>query len=457
MTFQQLREKHPRLVYQSYEFEQTGSELEITFHFRLEPNIDFNPKIIIPTFQTINKEKLENLVFHLGLVESISYWKLACPKEFVIAAGNLTDNQIAWWKDLFINGLGEFFYKNDIDPTQPDLISIIPNQEKPILPAQNFEVDGDLVLVGGGKDSAVTLEILKQLPTRKAALMLSPIPAADRVADTAGYSDKVEIKRTIDPKLIELNSQGYLNGHTPFSAYLAFLSILTAALHNFREIIVSNERSAEVGNLTFHGLEINHQYSKSPQFEKKFREYAKKFLTDDIEYFSFLRPLYDLQISKLFSQMPQYFSSFRSCNVNREKNSWCGTCAKCAFVYLSLSPFIPHAKMLEIFGSDFFETLPIQKYVTDLVGLGNHKPFECVGTEEESRLAVGLAIQKYKDEGLDVPTFLIQVEKQLNLDENSLNTLGNNVYQKWSEDNFLPHEYEDLLRTKLSSWKEQSD
>jgi len=61
---------------------------------------------------------------------------------------------------------------------------------------------------------------------------------------------------------------------------------------------------------------INHQYSKSSEFEKKFRDYLTN-LTPSVSYFSLLRPLYELQIAKILAKLPQYHQVFKSCNVNQ--------------------------------------------------------------------------------------------------------------------------------------------
>ena len=142
--------------------------------------------------------------------------------------------------------------------------------------------------------------------------------------------------------------------------------------------MVSNERSSNEGNLEYQGTIINHQYSKSFEFEKKFREYNEKYLSG-VNYFSFLRPLYELQIMKLFSEMPKYHPIFRSCNVGQKTDSWCRACPKCMSVYLGLKLFIPENELNAIFGGE----VRIDK--EQLLA----RPFECVGTLEETRAVLG--------------------------------------------------------------------
>ena len=199
-------------------------------------------------------------------------------------------------------------------------------------------------------------------------------------------------------------------------------------------------------------MEINHQYSKSFVFEKSFRDYCHEYLSNKVEYFSFLRPLYELQIAKMFSQLYKYDSVFTSCNIRRGK-FWCGHCPKCAFSYLSLFPFMSAARLKKIFGGDLFKNPEIQKHILDLVGLGKHKPFDCVGTQDESILATALAIKKIKKQktkNKKQQEFLMSLEQKLNLDDQQLaKKLEKKIMENWSDQNFLPPEYSKILNRSL--------
>ena len=214
----------------------------------------------------------------------------------------------------------------------------------------------------------------------------------------------VVIRRAICPELLDLNRRGFLNGHTPFSAYLAFLGSACLLLYGYSNVIVANERSSDEGNVVYRGKEINHQYSKSLRFEALFDEYLAKYLVGSARYFSFVRPLYELQIGKLFSNFPDFFEAFKSCNRNRS-DSWCGHCPKCVSVFLTMYPFLSHSALMQIFGADLFqreETIPILR---ELAGL-EVKPFECVATTREIIAALSLALAKSKAAGEPLPPVL---------------------------------------------------
>ena len=450
MALADLRKKHPVIHYRSFSISSQTGNLCLRYDFLLEPDIEFHPEVVVPFTRVPQAEVVDRLAFHLGLVELISYWKAACPPKVVIKAGSLSSDQLAWWRDLFIHGLGEFFFKNQIDPGAEGFLDLSSRNAPAGGPLEITCDNADLLLTGGGKDSTVTLELLNELEKRKAAMVVNPTRAALDSARIAGYTGPLLLKRTIDPALLRLNEQGYLNGHTPFSAYLAFSGILAAALNGFKTVIASNERSSNEPNTHFHGLEINHQYSKSLRFENRFRDYCSTWLTPSIEYFSFLRPLYDLQISRLFSDFPQHHSSFRSCNAHQRKDSWCGTCSKCAFVYLTLLPYLPAAHMLDIFSADLFSNAQIREHVTALCGLHGIKPFECVGTSEEARTAVHLSLQKCEVKDERPPEFLRQLDSKLRA------RFGGDYFDEsllfaFSDEHHLPPAYERILQAALQS------
>ena len=404
MVIDHLRSKHPKLTYEAFNIIQSGKDLKVTFEFTLEPDIKFNPILILPNS---SRDGIENLVFNLGMVELISYWKVACPPEIIIKAGYLSDEQIKFWKNLLLKGLGEFFYTNKIDFTAPDFVNFeIASHMSSGKPFAGQLKDRDLVLVGGGKDSAVTLEAVANSGKEFNCLLLNPTKAAIDISRIGGCKNPIIIKRTIDPKLLELNTKGYLNGHTPFSAYLAFVSTLSAHLYDFKNIMVSNEASSNEANLNWMGSEINHQYSKTSEFEKDFRKYSKKYLSISSNYFSFLRRLGEIQIAKSFSKMPKYFSVFRSCNKDSKTNSWCRKCAKCLSTYLVLHPFLGK-ETEEIIGGDLLNDKALASIMSQLLRKDKHiKPFECVLSVEETKTAISLGIDRAKKDGQKIPQLL---------------------------------------------------
>lgn len=483
MKYKELRKKYPRFIYEKYSYKISGNNLETFFNFKVEPSaidlrarpdIYFRPRVIIENIDKSRIKKggdrvLNNLIFHLGLMEVPSYWKATCSPEIIIKAGPLNKKQIKWWKDLIINGMGQFFYENRIDFRKPNFLNISSINVAGFRSAINvagFRRDGVLVPVGGGKDSAVTLEILKRVKKNINCFSLNPTGAAQKIMKIAGCKNPIIVKRKIDKKLLELNRQGFLNGHTPFSAYLAFLSILVATIFNYKYITFSNERSSNEGNVKYLGKIINHQWSKSFDFEKKFRNYSKKYLAKNlpagrqgIEYFSFLRPLYEIQIAKLFSKYPKYFSAFLSCNeahktasgTKKPTKKWCCNCSKCLFVWTCLYPFVVKKELVKIFGENLFDKKKLLSTMQELIGGRKFKPFECIGTKKESLIAFYLSWKKGRSELPKETPFLLKyfqnkiIPKYPNLEKES-----KKIMKAWNNQHNLPREFEKNLKKVVS-------
>ncbi len=447
LSFTQLRALHPEIRYHGYATNRSGGLVEVTFHITLEPEIKFSPTLTFAADER-SDEDLMPYLHQIGMVELISYWKAACPPKVVIETHALSPEQTAWWRDLFIHGLGEFFFQNAIDPNIPNLISI-EGQGEP-LPKQSMAGSvepraGELVLAAGGKDSSLALELLKSfgVSAQPEVMILNPTRSAVASVQIAGYDDPIIVRRTIDPKLIALNQQGYLNGHTPFSAYLAFVSTMIADIHCLDSVVVSNERSASEENTVFHGLAVNHQYSKGIRFERRFRHYVANELPGAASYYSLIRPLYDLQVSALFAKYASsHLFSFRSCNVGQRQDLWCCCCPKCAFVAITLAPFVSAEEHAAIFGARVFEIDEIIAALEELTGLRDHKPFECVGTLRESRDAVVLTLSRYQQNGQHPPQKVVALAEALaakgllpSLEESRATVTA------WSDDHELPSKY----------------
>jgi hypothetical protein len=401
--------KHPVFRYEQFEVEKTPSRITARFKFSIPPDISFAPEVRFESvregWRSLPDEFLNNAVFHLGLVESFSYWKATASPVIEVHAGSLTDEQIHWWQDLLLHGMGEFFYRNDLDFTAPGFVKIqSAGSGGPSRPYASALPPRSLLTIGGGRDSALAAGLLRDSGHEFTCMMLNPSSAARKIAAHVSGADPVIIRRSICPELLDLNRRGFLNGHTPFSAYLAFLGAVCLLHHGYSNVIVANERSSDEGNVRYRGKDINHQYSKSFRFERLFDEYLSKYLVTQARYFSFVRPLYELQIGKLFSGLPAFFDLFKSCNRNRS-DSWCGQCPKCVSVFLTMYPFVPRSALMKVFGGDLFDrdaTIPILR---ELAGF-EVKPFECVATTAEIIAALSLAIAKANASGEPLPPVL---------------------------------------------------
>ena len=444
MTYNEIKGKYPRFIYEKYELEDANDIYKITYYFEIEnlkkftPTLEINKKDI--RNNNINKDFLNDLIFHIGLVELISYWKCAMPNEVIIKAGYLDEKQIKWFKKLYYYGLGEFFYQNKINISINDFMQI-----KCLASKNDYQVDyqgnGNLIPIGGGKDSIVSLNLLDIDHENNDAFIINPKAIHLECANISGYGDKtIIVKRALDKGLIELNTMGFLNGHTPFSALVSFITLLSAYLANKKYIVLSNEASANEANVI--GTKVNHQYSKSFEYENDFNNYVKDNFKVDIHYFSLLRPLTELQIAYLFTKYPKYHQVFKSCNVGSKNEPWhwCCNCPKCLFVYIILSPFLSDKELLEIFGENLYAKEDLLDIFLELTGNSKHKPFECVGTYEEVNYAISRKIEKTAG---DLPYLLKYYQDHFKL------TPENNILKSYNEENNLNEYFDNIVKENI--------
>jgi hypothetical protein len=222
--------------------------------------------------------------------------------------------------------------------------------------------------------------------------------AIERPAAVTGLP-VVRAGREIDPQLLRSAELGFLNGHVPVTGILSAIAVMAALLDGRDAVVMSNEWSASAPTLTVAGRPVNHQYSKSMEFEAGFRQVLADALGGRLTYFSALRPFTELWVARKFAGLTQYHATFRSCNrafhidPALRLDHWCGRCDKCCFIDLILAPFLPAEDLRQIFGgAEPLADPSLADRFRALVGTSAAgKPFECVGEVGECRAAAVLA------------------------------------------------------------------
>ncbi len=449
-----LREKHPRFFYRKASCSYRNNGVELEFIFELENGPIFQPKLFYPNvpldrFESLNPLFLQEWAFQIGMVELLSYWKSACSPQIIIQAGFLDQKQLEFWKNLLEKGLSEFFFVNKVNGWKEQFVTFVVESSPSHFPSAQLHIsDRVLIPVGGGKDSAVTMEFAKELKLPVASLTLNINPQIKSILDTAEISENWNIQRMMDHQLLELNKEGYLNGHTPFSALLAFVSSFAGILYDFKYIALANEWSANEGNTLFLGRTINHQYSKTFDFELAFGSYLSNYLESPIKYFSWLRPLHEIQIAKIFSMYPKYLPVFLSCNRGQKSGKWCGECPKCVFVFILLSAFLPESEVTSIWGEDLFAKSDLKIILEELTGQVEVKSLECVGTRQESIYALALALQKNKNQH---PSFLWQIAQKIVGNTEEVAIEAKLFLDSYQNDSQLPPPFKEILVKHLKA------
>lgn len=464
MRIDELRKKHSKISLKKVGHIYKESDLTFFADFILEPEIFFKAQVTIHQvpenlYSALSSHSLNNYAVNLGLAEVFSYWKAASPEEISIEVAELDSEQTAFWHDLLIKGMGEFFYVNKIDFTNPDFVrfsnpfsQVAPTKQHDFEKQENKSQEnltGCLLPLGGGKDSLVSLELLKKHSNEEPLTLfaLNPIEAVKETIDLNPDLPVILATRQVDPTLIKLNNSGYLNGHTPFSSYLAFLTTIVAQIFGLKYVVLSNERSSNEESVRYLDHPINHQYSKSYELEENFNKYSRQYLPQpSVEYFSFLRPLYELQIAKLFSETPKYFPIFKSCNRNQKLNSWCGECSKCLFAYIILYPYLDESTMVDIFGINLLNNEGLWNIAKELIGYSHQKPLDCVGTHEESLIALYLCYQKDKQYNKTLSKISEKFANEVLPREQNLDQRTEKIMIAYNDQHSLPEQFARILK-----------
>ncbi len=385
------------MAYSAFVFERYAYDPErasLSLHYRFEGGPSFVEELAFdfapPAPAGAAAEALDRIFRLIFLFSGISYYKAFIPETLICEAGALDHETADFLQRFYERGLAEFAFTNRLS-----LRGHCRFASNPAPPAAPVALDlprRTCAPVGGGKDSVVTLECLKRAGEDVVLFALGDAEPIRACIAAAGLPF-IRVRRRLDSRLFELNANGAFNGHVPITGILSAIATACAVLAGFDTIAMSNERSASAPNFEIDGAAVNHQYSKSLEFEEDFSDYLRRRISPDIAYFSLLRPLSEIEIGRRFSRHRAYFPVFRSCNAafrqspGERRRQWCCDCPKCRFVFLALAPFVGKAELIAIFGRDLLDDPGQTDGFAALCGLSGHKPFECVGEIAESAAA----------------------------------------------------------------------
>ena len=357
---------------------------EARFPYRLN-DLSFTEVLTLPAGADANAAASPSFVKLLDLtafVLGVSYFKLRAPFAITAPEIALTEAERAFVIDIYENGLGEFYARNNLARFGRLTLDTAEDTDKakprPDLPERT------LLPIGGGKDSLVSVELLSHAGADFTPFAVNPKGPILTSVDAIG-TKPLYVTRTLDPEMIRLGKEpGFYNGHVPSTAINSMIASLCALLFGYNQIVLSNERSASEGNVVFDGRETNHQYSKSLGFELLIADILANGTGGALRYFSLLRPYSEARIASLFTKGSRFDSVFSSCNRNFRLNGndgplWCGECPKCHFVFLIFAPFMAKDRLLSIFGSNLLDNPANERSFRELAGLSGQKPWECVG------------------------------------------------------------------------------
>lgn len=365
----------------------------LTAHYDLDGR-SFREVVTFEGVGDLTGESTRTIATLWYLVAGLSYYKTAAPGEVDLGATPVGPRALALLRAAITDGLGEYAYRNDLDLSEVDVVGGAAAAPAPI------ELDPARVLTpfGGGIDSIVTVETLAD-GLDQALFVVSPergrFDALEAAAAVTGRPI-VRATRSLDPSLFT-GEPTFLRGHVPVTAMVTLLGALGAVASGRGGVVMSNEHSASVPNLSWRGRGVNHQWSKSWAAEVLIAEAVAEAVGPALSVASFLRDRSELWVARRFSELRQYHHVFRSCNraftqdPGARAAGWCGECDKCLFINLVLAPFLERGELRDIFAGEPLADPARVDQLRTLVGLSEeHKPFECVGDPDESAQALRL-------------------------------------------------------------------
>jgi hypothetical protein len=336
-------------------------------------------------------EGFDRALLHLHIAAGTSYYKAAAPPVVEVESTGLTAAEREFHRRLYDDGLREFAVTNGMSVPRTVLIRSADRPTPAGPPISPARTGGLVVPIGGGKDSMVLIEAVRSLRPRLFAV--NPHPLTIALAEQSGL-ELVVVRRRLSPTLTRLNRDGALNGHVPITAIISLIAVVGSFLYGYDAIAMAVERSASEETVLVDGVPVNHQFSKSLEFERLLAELVAGSIDPGLVYGSALRPYSELAIGRAFAGLGKYQDTFCSCNTAFRQGAapedrWCGHCPKCRFVALVLAPFLTPEAVAAIIGRDLFAD-PDQIAGFAALMSDDDKPFECVGERRESAVALRL-------------------------------------------------------------------
>lgn len=384
--------RNKELVFEDYELRFP----EIAFTYRVsDTRYESTARIDLPIkkLSELNRDEHHPLFVNMGLAFAAGHFLLSDFATLRCDCAKLERREIELLEGQLLESLTEFRYLMGLDPSRP--VRVVSSGLVPLRPIvfPNIE-EKALMLNGGGKDTCVCAELLKSVGLRFAWLNARPNATRFRVIDRSGVSEHYSIGFNLSS---DVNKDAvYRWGVTPYLYPILSGSLIVGYLTGAKYLVTGNEHSADDPNLIYKGVKVNHQVGKTSTFENFFNEFTCRSILEGAKMFSIARPFTDLRLGEMFSHLPKYFDAFFSCNVGMGTDKWCNSCHKCAFTYMAFYPFFEGKKLVTIFGAELFEIPVIRQYMIELAS-ASIKPWECVGTKEESKLALLYCLKKSPD------------------------------------------------------------
>ena len=354
-----------------------------------------------------SQQFIERVLFHIAAFEINKYCSTGLKQvDFGPYGQHATEHFIEFWQLIFHKVWAQWRYENNKPNFAPTIVHAPAGSRTQPISHISDECQKTLAFCGGGKDSFVAMRILQE---------------AEIPFDTLGYSSSIYgVSRTqhdlierlsqtsvsekhhkqwifddfLDSPILDLSRSSERHtltaAETPSSVFASLPIVLS---NGFRYIALGHELSADTGQVYWEKTQedVNHQWGKSLEAERLINDYIQSYLIQTFDYFSILKPIYDVVIFSKLAAHPECAPATHSCNVRKP---WCNRCPKCLYVFLNYAAYLPKRTVLDIFGENLF-SLDCNLFIfCQLIGCEKQLPFECIGQADEARLAFELALRR---------------------------------------------------------------
>jgi hypothetical protein len=374
--------------------------------FQFSTKIFYHDVSFFGLIQKYSQPFIQKIIAHIALFEGMKFCSLF-PQYYDISAiaEYLEPAVLDLFVQIYQGVFGQHWYENNItDYQQPEIIT---SQKLGV--SQPGEILGNnqtiLAGCGGGKDSILAMKMLEE-----AGILVASMQYSHSVYGKADFQHHLisQVLECVQPtskhqisifddftefpflKLYFPENSGITAPETPVSIFESLILMLD---QGYKYLCLAHEKSANTGNLFWDEIdkEVNHQWGKGLAAEKILDQFIQEHLLTNFKYFSILQPIYDYRIFQHSSKYPEFIPKIHSCNVQKP---WCKKCPKCAYIWLGLMAFSQQSIVNEVFKNNLFDDVDLLPTFREMVGLGEHTPFECIGEIEESRLYMKRCVER---------------------------------------------------------------
>ena len=259
--------------------------------------------------------------------------------------------------------------------------------------------DTYLLAVSGGKESTFAFEWMQQanLPVEAFTLhnaggilgnnWLQKFPVFDYIRNKS-HLWEIQAHPQEDPSE-HFAYRGVRNDPTITNAL--FLMMIIASQQGHRFLVLANDKSSNESNATYRGREVNHQSAKGAAYIKRFNDFLERKGLP-FRYVSICEESYSIAtVNQLALWKKDILNDLTSCNEaqwDEGSYRWCRQCPKCAFSYALIEAVTDYRFAMQVVGEDLLSSQKLEDVWSRLSNADAEKPFECVGEQRETLMAL---------------------------------------------------------------------